>query len=58
MKSPKKMFDMLKDTKNFLYPWLKLCQVVVARNEQTNLQPTLNKGTGDASLTIFVTDCL
>ena len=36
----------------------KLCQTVVARGDQTNLQPTLNKGTGAASVTIFVTDCL
>ena len=36
----------------------KLCQAVVARNDQTNLQPILNKGAGGASLTISVTDCL
>ena len=34
----------------------KLCQAVVARNDQANLQPTLYKVTG-ASLTIFVIDC-
>ena len=32
----------------------KLCQAVLVRNEQANLQPTLNKGAGGASLTIFV----
>ena len=58
------MFDMLKDTQNLPCPWFnvvpsleKQCQVVVARNEQANLQPTLNKGKGRASLTIFVADC-
>ena len=35
----------------------KLCQAVVARNKQGNLQPTLSKRTGGASLPIFVTDC-
>ena len=27
------------------------------QNDQAILQPTLNKGAGGASLTIFVTDC-
>ena len=27
------------------------------RNDQENLQPTLNKRAGGSSLTIFVTDC-
>ena len=35
----------------------KLCQAVVARNEQADWQITLNKGTWGAILTIFVTDC-
>ena len=35
----------------------KLYQAVLVRNDQVNLQPTLNKGAGDASLTIFLTDC-
>ena len=35
----------------------KPCQAAKTRNEQANLQPTLNKGGGGASLTIFVTDC-
>ena len=35
----------------------KLCQAVVARNEQGNVQPTLNKGAEGASLTVFVTEC-
>ena len=51
------MLDLLKDTQNV--PSLeKLCQEVVARNEQHNLQPTLNNDAGGASLTIFVADCL
>ena len=44
-------------------PWVnvvpraeKLCQAVVARNEQAHLQPTLNKGARGASFTTFVTD--
>ena len=66
-KSPpqKKIFHLLKDTQNFPYPRLnvvpslkKLRQAVTAMNEQANLQPTLNKGGGGASLIIFVTDCL
>ena len=36
----------------------KLYQAVVVRNDQPNLQPTLNKGPWGAGLTIFVTDCL
>ena len=36
----------------------KLCQAVTARNDEANSQPTLNKGAGGASFTIFVTDCL
>ena len=35
----------------------KPCQAMVARNDQTNSQTTLNKGAGGATLTIFVTDC-
>ena len=35
----------------------KLCQAVVARNQQANLQPTLNKVAGGTSLAVFVTDC-
>ena len=35
----------------------KLCQAVVTRNEKAKWQPTLNKGPGDASLIISVTDC-
>ena len=31
---------------------------MMAKNNQANLQRTLNKGAGGASLTIFVTDCL
>ena len=57
------MFDMLKDTQNSSSVWLnvvpsleKLYQAVAARNEQVNLQPTLNKCAGGASPTIFVTD--
>ena len=33
----------------------KLCQAVAVRNDQANLQPTLDKGVGGANLTIFVT---
>ena len=36
----------------------KLRQAVMARNDQANLQPTLNKWAGRSSLTIFVTNCL
>ena len=35
----------------------KLYQTVLARNGQANQQPTLSKGAGGVSLTIFVTDC-
>ena len=45
-------------------PWLNVvpslknrCPEVLARNEHANLQPTLSKGTGVASLTDFITDC-
>ena len=58
------MFHMPKDTQNIPSPWFndfpsleKVCQAVVAKNEQANLQPTLNKGADGASLIIFVTDC-
>ena len=62
-KSPQKMFDSdfpgISSSSWFnVVPSLeKLCQAVVARNEQANLEPTLNNGAGGASLTIFVTDC-
>ena len=36
----------------------KLCQAVVDRNGQENLQSTLNNRAVHASRTIFVTDCL
>ena len=59
------MLDMLKNIQNSIFPLFnvvpileQLCQAVVAKNEQENLQPTLNEGAGDAILTIFVTDCL
>ena len=59
------MLVLLKYTQNSNSPWFnavpsleELCQAVVARNDQVNLQPTLNKGAAGASLTIFVTDCL
>ena len=59
------MQDVLKDTQIFPFPFSnvvpspeKLCQAMVAMNDQANLQPTLNKGAGDASFTIFVTDSL
>ena len=58
------MFNLLKDTQNSPSPWFnvvpslkKLCQTVVARYDQANLQPTLNKGAVGVSLTIFVTNC-
>ena len=54
------MLDLLKDTQNFTSSWFnvvpslkKLCQAVVVRNEQVNLQPTLNKGAWDTSLTFL-----
>ena len=53
--------DLLKDVLNSLSPLVqsleKLCQAVVVRNDQTNLQPTLKNVAWGASLTIFVTDC-
>ena len=59
------MLDLLKDTQNSSSPWFnvvtsleKLCQAVVVSNEQADVQATLSKETGDASLSIFVTDCL
>ena len=52
-----KGLELLKDTQISPYPWFnvvssleKLCQAVVTRNDQANLQPTLNKGAGCASL--------
>ena len=58
------MLDLLKVTQNPPSPSFnvvssleKLCEAVVARNEQAHLQLTLNKGAGGASLTIFVADC-
>ena len=58
------MLDLLKDAQKCLSPWFnvvprleKLCQAVVAKNNQEKLQPTLNKGAGGTSLTIFVTAC-
>ena len=59
----KKVQTCLKLHKILPPPWLnvvpslkKPCQAVEIRNEQANLQPTLNKGGGGgASLTIFVT---
>ena len=58
------MLDLLKETQMSLSPWFnvvpslkKLCQAVVARNDQENLLPTLNKGVVGTSLTIFVTYC-
>ena len=57
------MFNLLKDTQNFPSPWFnvvpslkKLCQTLVARYDEANLQPTLNKGEVGVSLTIFVTN--
>ena len=56
------MLHLLKDTQNFPSPWFnvvpspeKLCKAVVAKNDQVNLQRTLNKEAGGASLTNFVT---
>ena len=47
------MLDFLKDTHNSPSPWFnvvpslsKICQAVVAKNDQANLQPALNNGTG------------
>ena len=65
-KSPKKLLHLLRDTQNSPSPLVKCCvkngkamlfQAVVARNDQGNMQPTLNKESGGASLTIFVIDC-
>ena len=63
--SPKKIFDLLKDTQDCACPLTKclsipkkLFKTVQARNEQANLQPTLNKEGDVASLTIYITDCL
>ena len=63
IKSPKTTFDFLKFTQKSTLPRFnvvttlkKICQALLARIEQANLQRTLNKGAGDASLTIFVTD--
>ena len=59
------MFDLFQDTLNSSTPWFKvvpnmekLCQAMLAENKQANMQPTLNKETGDGSLTIFVAVCL
>ena len=59
------MLDLLKDTQNTPYPRFsvvpsleKLCQAVMVRNDQANLQPTLNEGARVASLNIFVIGCL
>ena len=56
---------MLRDTQNVPSFWLniipileKLLQEVVTRNRQANLQPTLNKGPGGATLTNFATNCV
>ena len=64
-KSPKKVLDLLKDTQTSPSPWFnvvprleKLCHAVVVRNDQANLQSTLKKEAGGASLTIFVTDSI
>ena len=35
----------------------KLCKVLLTKKDEANLQSTLHKGKGDASLKIFVTDC-
>ena len=61
------MLELLKDNQNSRSPsphrfnvvpsLEKLCQAVVPRNGQVNLQPTLNKEPGGASVTIFETDC-
>ena len=50
------MLDLLKDTQNFPSPLVQCCakfEKAMPGNDQANLQPTLNKGTGGASLTIF-----
>ena len=63
--SPKNIFDLLKGTKDYACPLTKCLPIpkkffktVQARNEQANLQPTLNKEGDVGSLTIFVSDCL
>ena len=45
------MLDMLKNIQNSIFPLFnvvpileQLCQAVVTKNEQENLQPTLNEG--------------
>ena len=48
---------MKKSYKNVVPSLETLCQAVVDRNEQANMQPTLNKGAGGASLTIFLIHC-
>ena len=65
-KSLKKCLTYSKVLRVLPSPWFnvvpnlkKLCQAVAARNDQGNLQPTLNRGwAGGVSFTIFVTDCL
>ena len=54
------MLDLLNVTQSspslwfYIVPSLeKICQAVVARNDQANLQPTLDKVDGGASLTIL-----
>ena len=63
MKTSLKMLDLLKSTQNSPSHWFNVVsclekpfQVVVVRNEELNLQATLNKGIGGATLTIFVAD--
>ena len=63
-KKSKKSVEFAQRYPEFPSPWFnivpsleKLCQAVEEKNDQANLQPTLNKGAGGASLTIFVTDC-
>ena len=60
LEKPKKIFDLLKDTQDCAFPLtkclpihkklLKIIKTVQARNEQANLQPTLNKEGHVASL--------
>ena len=54
----KKTLDLLKFTQNPPFPLTQCpqCQAAKTRNEQTNLQPTLNKGRGGVSL-FFFTKC-
>ena len=63
--SPKKIFDLLKDTQDCACPLTKclsipkkLFKTVQARNEQANLQPTLNKEGDVVSLITYIIDCL